>query len=289
MDTTKPVKIRVGGVPEHFNVLWHYALEKGYFKEAGIELEWTDYPSGSSPLARDMDTDVIDIAVILTESIIASISNGNHSRIISWYVKSPLIWGIHTGANSNLQSVDDMAGKKYAVSRLGSGSHLMALVDAENRGLTIHDDQFVIANNLSGAVDVLTNNTADLFFWEKFTTKPKVDDGSFRRIGECPTPWPCFVIASSTKFIDEHSDILQKFLDVIHQTAHEFRSLPDATSIISKRYGLQLADVEEWYKALIWSEDSKIDENEIKTIIERLKRLNVITEEKSVEEIIYKV
>ena len=31
--------------------------------------------------------------------------------------------------------------------------------------------------------------------WEKFTTKPLVDTNTFRHIGDCPSPWPCFVIA----------------------------------------------------------------------------------------------
>ncbi len=282
-------KIRVGGVPEHFNILWHYAKEHGYFEQAGIDLEWTDYLSGSSPLARDMDADVIDVAVILTESIIASIINDNHSKIISWYVTSPLIWGIHTGADSRIKSTDDMVGKKYAVSRLGSGSHLMALVDAENRGLTITEDQFVIANNLAGAADVLTNNMADLFLWEKFTTKPKVDDGTFRRIGECPTPWPCFVIAASTKFIDGHTDILQKFLAVIYKTAQEFRALPDSVNIIAGRYGLKSEDVAVWYESVVWAQDSSINEKEITTIIGRLQKVGVINGNKAISEIIYQV
>ena len=34
-------------------------------------------------------------------------------------------------------------------------------------------------------------------------TKPLVDNGIFRRIADCPTPWPCFVIAvrDNTTFI----------------------------------------------------------------------------------------
>ncbi len=278
--------IRIGGVPEHFNVLWHYAMEKGYFADAGIDVVWTDYPSGSSPMARDLDAEVIDVALVLTESILASIVNGTRAKIIGWYVTSPLVWGIHVGAHSSIQNTDELAGKKYAVSRLGSGSHLMALVDAENRGLTITPQQFVIVNNLAGAVEALTNGTADIFFWEKFTTKPWVDNGSFRRIGETPTPWPCFVVAAGTSFAEKNKELLSKLLEVIHRTAKEFRALPEGTKLISEKYHLQLPDVEEWYKTLTWAETNDLHKEDFVSIVERLEKLGVIAIKKNIDDIL---
>ena len=31
------MKVRVGGVPEHFNLAWHLAIEQGHFANKGIE------------------------------------------------------------------------------------------------------------------------------------------------------------------------------------------------------------------------------------------------------------
>ena len=42
MDT---VKIRIGGVPEHYNLPIHLAKEAGAFSKRGIDLEWTDFGS----------------------------------------------------------------------------------------------------------------------------------------------------------------------------------------------------------------------------------------------------
>jgi len=277
--------IRIGGVPEHFNVLWHYALEKGYFDEAGIDLQWIDYPSGSAPLARDMDAGVIDLSVILTESIIASIANGNHSKIVSVYVDSPLVWGIHVASNSDITGTDQMPGKKYAVSRLGSGSHLMALVDAEKRGFLIHRDQFVVVNNLQGAVDGLPGK-ADLFFWEKFTTKPWVDKGIFRRIGECPTPWPCFVIAGGTDFLQQNKDVVITLVSVIKKTALEFRTLTNATDIIAKRYQQKTVDVDEWYSNVSWAKNTHVNKNDMEKVISKLLQLGVIEKLVEVDELL---
>jgi ABC-type nitrate/sulfonate/bicarbonate transport system substrate-binding protein len=34
------LNIRVGGVPEHFNLPWHLALENGLFESENINVEW---------------------------------------------------------------------------------------------------------------------------------------------------------------------------------------------------------------------------------------------------------
>ena len=56
-------------------------------------------------------------------------------------------------------------------------------------------------NDLSGAIEALPNDDAQYFMWEHFTTKPLVDNGTFRRVADCPTPWPCFVIAVKNEIL----------------------------------------------------------------------------------------
>jgi TRAP-type uncharacterized transport system substrate-binding protein len=73
-----------------------------------------------------------DIAVILTEGIVKDIVAGNLSKIVQVYVQSPLIWGIHVAANSKYKTVSDLEDTKVAISRQGSGSQLMAYVNADN-------------------------------------------------------------------------------------------------------------------------------------------------------------
>ena len=46
------IRLRVGGVPEHFNAPWHLAKQKGAFLAAGIELEYVDYPGSKRLLLR---------------------------------------------------------------------------------------------------------------------------------------------------------------------------------------------------------------------------------------------
>ena len=68
--------------------------------------------------------------------------------------------------------------------------HLMAIVDASANDKKISKGQFSIIKNLDGALESLEDLASDVFYWEKFTTKPYVDSGRLRRIGEFVTPWP---------------------------------------------------------------------------------------------------
>jgi len=120
--------IKIAGVPEHFNLPWHMCIENGEFEEVGIDLQWTDIPEGTGKICQMLRDKETDIAVILTEGMVKDIISGNESKIIQVYVKSPLIWGIHVAANSNFKTLEDLKDKKAAISRFGSGSHLMSFV-----------------------------------------------------------------------------------------------------------------------------------------------------------------
>ncbi|MGB0789152.1 MAG: ABC transporter substrate-binding protein, partial [Marinirhabdus sp.] len=195
-------KITIGGVPEHFNLPWYLTLKNKEYTAAGINLRWHDYHGGTGQMCGALRRGEIDMAVILTEGIIRDIANGNPSKIVQVFVKSPLIWGIYVAKNRGHKTVSGLRGTTAAISRYGSGSHLMAYVNAENQGWDTKTDlQFEVVKTLDGALQGLPEQRADYFLWEKFMTKPIVDKGVFRRIDECPSPWPCFVVAVREDFL----------------------------------------------------------------------------------------
>tara|TARA_R110000868_G_C10853969_1_gene760998 strand:- start:100 stop:954 length:855 start_codon:yes stop_codon:yes gene_type:complete len=279
-------KVRIIGVPEHFNLPWHMAIEENAFKERGIDLEWTDIPEGTGRMCQLLENNETDLAIILTEGIVKSITEGNPSKIVQEYIATPLLWGIHVAANSNYKVISDLENTKAAISRFGSGSHLMAYVNAKNQSWSINEDSFKVINNLEGAVQALTNKEADYFMWERFTTKPLVDNGTFRRITDCPTPWPCFVIAATDAFIAEKSSVLQHILEVINTYTSEFKSIPSIDKTLANAYGQKLIDIQEWLSLTRWSQ-SKLSATTLSNIQNTLLDLNLITKKLKVDTILY--
>lgn len=278
--------VNIGGVPEHFNYPWYLTLKNSAYKKQGINLRWQDYSGGTGDMIKDLRNGKIDLAVILTEGIIRDIVEGNPSKIVQVFVESPLIWGIHTASNSNFKTIQDLKGTRAAISRFGSGSHLMAYVNAENQGWNTDTDlKFEVIKNLDGAIEGLTSGKADYFMWEKFTTKPLVDDGTFNYVGSCPTPWPCFVIAATNNFIENRPDELKTILEIINNTTKDFKNIPNIDTTIAQRYHQKLDDVREWLNLTEWSQKN-ISTGQVNQIQQKLKDLNLISKTFSYQQIV---
>ncbi len=280
--------IRIGGVPEHFNLPWHLTIEEGIYERNNIQLEWIDFPGGTGAMCEALRNKEIDMAIILTEGIIKDIIAGNPSRIIQTYIQSPLIWGIHVGYNSNYNLIDDLQHKSAAISRYGSGSHLMAYVNAQNNGWDTSALRFDVIKNLDGAVEALSTNNSDYFMWEHFTTKPLVDNKTFRRIADCPTPWPCFVIAAREEIINTKKKQITKVLEIINTTTTDFKHIPSIDKTLSHRYDQKLDDIKEWLSLTEWSQ-SLIKNDTLMEVQEQLLKLNIIDHMVAPEKLVSKL
>ena len=277
--------IKIAGVPEHFNLPWHLAIENGDFEKQNIDLQWTDVPEGTGKMCQMLRDGETDIAVILTEGIVKDIVAGNPSKIVQVYVESPLIWGIHVAAKSDYKTLADLENKKVAISPLGSGSQLMAYVNANNQNWATDDLQFEIINTIDGAVEALTNQTADYFMWERFMTKPLVDKGIFRRIADCPTPWPCFVIAVREEILKNDREIISKILAIINQTTEEFKDIPSIDKTLASNYDQKIEDIQDWLALTTWSQ-KQITNEMLNKVQNQLFQLKIIDKKGTFEGIV---
>lgn len=278
--------VRVGGVPEHFNLPWHLCIENGNFKSEDLTVEWTDFPGGTGAMTKALRNDEIDVAIILPEGIIKDISEGNPSKIVQTYVRTPLIWGIHVAHDSPYQSLEELQHKKAAISRKGSGSELMAYVNAKNQGWDPSQLQFEIVGDIDGAVKALTNDTAQYFMWEHFTTKPLVDKGTFRRVADCPTPWPSFVIAVRDEILITHPQNIKQMLDIINTETASFKKIPKIDEILASRYEQKPEDIKKWLEITSWSQ-SHFKEKDLNKVQKILFDLNLIKEKLPPSKVIF--
>lgn len=278
------IRLRIGGVPEHYNLPWHMARKSGKLQEQGIKPEWTDFYEGTGGMIQAIKNDELDVAVLLTEGAISGISRSANYKIVSFYTDSPIIWGIHVPANSDIDDVNEIYHHRYAISRYGSGSHLMPYVHARQKDWPVHKLQFRVINNLDGARMAFREDKADVFFWEKFTTKPYVDSGEFRCIGECPTPWSCFVVVASHQTLTLHADKVRILLEETFAQAQKLYNDPNRIDIISQTFDLQAEDVEAWLDYTRWSTHIDLKKNVVAETTETLKDLGLVHQKFRVEE-----
>jgi ABC-type nitrate/sulfonate/bicarbonate transport system substrate-binding protein len=231
----------------------------------------------------------LDIAVTLTEGIIADILAGNPAKIVQFYVNSPLRWGIYTSVKNPIQTLQEIEGKKYAISRYKSGSHLMSFVNARNLGFSINaDTDFVVVGNMEGARKSLAALETDVFMWEKFMTKPLVDAGEFRFLGECSTPWPCFAVVATDDLIGKDKELLKQVLEIVNASCYNLKyHEQEAIQMVAWRYNLKLADAKQWFSELEYNYSEEIDEIQMMGILNELKSLGIINELPSLEKVCF--
>ena len=280
--------IKIGGVPEHFNLPWHLCIENDKFSDQGLNVIWKDFPEGTGAMCQALRSGELDAAVILTEGITRDIINGNESRIIQTYIASPLIWGIHVAAGSKYKDIKDLKGTTAAISRKGSGSHLMSYVNARNRDWNTADLKFEIINNLEGAIEALKEDKAQYFMWEHFTTKPLVDNKTFRLVADCPTPWPCFVIAARNESIRKDPGRIQLMLEILNTETKDFKLQRNIDVMLSERYQQKLEDIRKWLDLTRWSQE-QISEDDLENVQETLFDLNLVKEKKQYSDLVQKI
>ncbi|MES2628820.1 MAG: ABC transporter substrate-binding protein [Bacteroidota bacterium] len=267
--------VTIGGVPEHFNLPWHLLIEELNSGNASARLDWQDFPGGTGEMCAALRSESIEMAVLLTEGIIKDIDAGNRSEIVEVYISSPLIWGVHVAAGSKFNTLDDLKGAKAAISRVGSGSDLMTKVLADTGGWSKENIPVEIVGGLDGGRKALADGTADYFMWEKYMTKPYVDNGEFRRIGECPTPWPAFVIAVGRRFMSENADLVHSIIELIREKATWVKESPEAIQVFADNYGLRPTDIADWRLQTLWMQDSWTPELEA-DIRSKMKKFGII-------------
>jgi len=249
-------RLRVGGVPEHFNLPWRLAIEEGAFGAAHPEVavEWVDFPGGTGAIMEALDRGTLDVATPLTEGAVTAITGGAEARITGLWVDSPLLWGIHVAGESSARTVDDVADGRFAISRFGSGSELMSRLLASQRGWPVDDGRFVVVENLQGALAALPAGDAEVFLWNKSMTQPHVDAATFARIGVLPTPWPAFCVAARRELLRERGPLLHDLRVVAGRRARQLMTDPTLADKVVRRYGLASVEANEWAQQVRWTD-----------------------------------
>ena len=249
------ISVKIAGVPEHFNFPFHLADQEGAFEEAGFEVQWIDVPEGTGRMTELLNEKAVDMAIMLTEGTLRAASKGVPLKIVQTYVESPLLWGVHMGHLKETERLP-LEKARFAISRLGSGSHLMAKVMGLQNGIQLQDDQFVVVNNLQGALEYLSENPSTYFLWERFTTHPFVESGELIRQEDFPTPWPCFVWVCHAAFAEEQRHHIAALQKIINRYTREFAMIPSIDRTLSNTYSLSLDQIRQWMSLTRWSQEA---------------------------------
>lgn len=230
-------------------------------------------------MVKGLSSKDLDVAIALTEGLISAIAKGNTDfTIIGTYVDAPLTWAISAGQGSPHSSVDSLLNATIGISRLGSGSHIMSYVLADQMGwlksnstpaaaptagaMTAAEDEevfkFAVLKDFKGLRDGVNSQAADAFMWEQFTTKPFHDTREVKRIGQITTPWPAFLIAVRTELLQQEAETVKRLMVAITESCALFmreRESGASVDYVARTYHQKEEDVRAWFSTVRYADD----------------------------------
>ena len=283
-------KLRIGIVPEHFSAPVHLAYKKFGLSEHAL---LQSFPSGTGTMIEALKDERIDVGIGLTEAWVAGLakceafsSAGDQSQkpfhITSEYVRSPLRWALSTGGGRNdMRNVSGLRGNKVGVSRMGSGSHIMSTVFADQHGWMSGGSppfEVVVCGPFSELRKAVNSGEADFFMWEHFTTKHYWDRGELKRIGEIETPWNGWHIA--VRGAKPDTRVLECLLPALQKGVNDLRAQKEeALELICNTMEYSKEDARDWYKEVRFPESfGNVNEGGISAAISSLAKVGIIKE-----------
>lgn len=278
--------MNIAGVPEHFNFPFVILSEK-----RPKHFQFITCPGGSGEMASLLlqsqkqenlgEREIVDLAVMLPEAAYTFIDQNPDFKIFGEYTNTAITWGVYVKADSDFQKWEDIQGKRFGISRQGSGSELMAYYAYHNSEWDFNDLKFRVVQNLQGARRAFNNDEIDVFLWEVLTTQTLVESNEWRQIGTVQGDWPGFVFVGHQQTFFENQITYPSFFEELKWCIREYsRNAEDWAPLVAKRFQLtQLKEQDDLVKgieAIEFSEDGQIHEDKYKTLQEVLKNCGKI-------------
>ena len=121
--------------------------------------------------------------------------------------------------------------------------------------------------------------------WERFMTKPLVDSGVFRRVADCPTPWPCFVIAVRDEVLAHEPEIIKEILQIINRQTQTFKEIPGIATELAQKFNQKQNDIAQWLTMTEWSQQPP-SEDVLNKVQNQLLELSLIRKKATFAEIV---
>jgi NitT/TauT family transport system substrate-binding protein len=238
------------------------AIEKGFFKKAGIDITGVISGAGGGTSVRSAIASDLGFGDVSPAPVIAAIEQGQDIKIVALGSRSLADNVVIVMPNSPIKSVKDLKGKKFAISNPKSLGEMTAVLVFEQAGLEPDDVQRVALGSLSGALTALENGVVEATSIPGILFLTRGGESKYRVLlgpKELPLLPPAIGIATGS-LMAKHPDKLRALLAGRREGVKFIYEHPqEAIKILSKLYEpLAPKDVETLVNQLVearfWNE-----------------------------------
>ena len=222
------------------------AQDKGYFREAGLDIGLKFFDA-AQPIAVATTSGDVDFGITAFTAGLYNLAGKGTLKVIGGMSREkagyPLIgyFAANNAYAAGLKTPKDLAGKRIAVTQVGSSFHYSLGLLADKYGFKLSDVRIVPLQSLSNAAAALKGQTVDAALLPVSTARKLMDDGGAKLLGWVgdETPWQLGAVFASPKTLG-NKPLVTKLLAALDRADREYHdvilaSVKDGSAAINEQ------------------------------------------------------
>jgi NitT/TauT family transport system substrate-binding protein len=207
------------------------AQDKGYFRDAGLDIDLKFFDA-AQPIAVATTSGDIDFGITAFTAGLYNLAGKGTLKVIGGMSREkagyPLIgyFASNKAYAAGLKAPKDLAGKRVAVTQVGSSFHYSLGLLADKYGFKVSDVRIVPLQSLSNAAAALQGETVDAALLPVSTARKLMDDGGATLLGWVgdETPWQLGAVFASPKTLTNKA-LVTKLLAALDRADREYHDV----------------------------------------------------------------
>jgi NitT/TauT family transport system substrate-binding protein len=207
------------------------ALDKGYFKDAGLDVDLKFFDA-AQPIAVATTSGDVDFGITAFTAGLYNLAGKGTLKVIGGMSREkagyPLIgyFASNNAYAAGLKTPKDLAGKRIAVTQVGSSFHYSLGLLADKYHLKLSDMKVLPMQSLSNAAAALKGETVDAALLPVSTARKLMDSNGAKLLGWVgdETPWQLGAVFASTKTV-ANKPLVTKLLAALARADKEYHDV----------------------------------------------------------------
>jgi NitT/TauT family transport system substrate-binding protein len=207
------------------------AQDKGYFRDAGLDVELKFFDA-AQPVAVATTSGDIDFGITSVTAGFYNLAGKGALKVIAGMSHEkpgfPLIGYFATARAyaSGLNTPKDLAGKRIAMTQVGSSFHYSLGLLADKYGFKLSEMKLLPMQSLSNVAASLKGERVDAALLPISAARKLLDDGSIKLLGWVgdETPWQVGAVFAAPNTLDK-KELVKKVLSAIERADREYHDV----------------------------------------------------------------